>query len=181
MAEFTGITAAHADEILGQSVVSGVVNSSGHLILTRDNGSTIDAGDFTQIVSDILDDRVAAALDTRLPAAIAGTTVAKGTVTGVLALPELNVDNILNAMVKVTLGGAVTLDVSALPTGIRTNTQFILRLQQDATGGRTFTVTGFKKSMGSLPITTTPNAIDMVVFVYDGTNWLVGLMGSDFK
>ena len=53
MASFTGITAAKADAILGQSVVSGYINPSGHLILTRSDGSTIDAGDFTGIVTGI--------------------------------------------------------------------------------------------------------------------------------
>jgi len=182
MASFTGITAAHANDILGQSVVSGAINGSGHLILTRQNGSTIDAGDFTAIVSGILNTQVNAALAAALPAAIAGTVVNVGNVSGVLDLtPALNIDNALNAMVKVTMTGNVTLDVADLPAAPRTNTQFVLRLQQDATGGRTFTLTGFKKSMGLIPITTTANAIDLVVFLYDGTNWLVGLMGVDFK
>lgn len=182
MAEFTGITAAHADEILGQSVVSGVVNAAGHLILTRQNGSTFDAGDFSANVGNTIQDKVQIEVAAQLPAAVAGTVVNKGTeVDGVLTLPELNTDNIVNAMVEVTLGANTTFDVSALPASPKTNTQFVMRLQQDATGGRTFTVSGFKKSLGSLPITTTPNAVDLLVFIYDGTNWLAGLMGSDFK
>jgi hypothetical protein len=181
MAEFTGITAARANEILGMSVVSGVINASGHLILTRANGSTIDAGDFTAIVTSVMVAQVDAEVAASLPDAIAGTVINKGTVTGALTLPELNNSNILNAMVKVTLGGAVTLNATALPSAPKTNTQFVLRLQQDATGGRTFTVTGFKRSMGVLPITPTANAIDLIVFIYDGTSWLVGLMGGDFK
>lgn len=185
MAEFTGITAAHADEILGQSVVSGVVNGAGHLILTRQNGSTIDAGDFTGIVSDVLDDRVTVAVDAAVPDAVAGVVINKGTIGGgapvALTLPEFNTDNMVNAMVEVTIAGPVTFDVAALPSTPKPNTQWVLRLQQDAVGGRTFTTSGFKKSMGTLPITTTPNAVDLLVFIFDGTNWLVGLMGSDFK
>lgn len=181
MADFDGITAAKADEILGMSVVSGEINESGHLILSRGNGSTIDAGDFTTIVTGILEDTVEAELAEALPNAIAGTVVNKGNVTGALTIAEFDVDNILNAMVKVTMTGNVTFDVAALPSSPKTNTQWVLRLQQDATGGRTFTTTGFKKSMGVLPITATPNAIDLVVFLYDGANWLVGLMGADFK
>lgn len=182
MAAFTGITAAHANDILGQSVVSGTINGSGHLILTRQNGSTIDAGDFTAIVSSILAGQVNTALTAALPGAVAGTVLNVGNVTGVLDLtPALNIDNIVNALVKVTMTGNVTLDVADLPSAPRANTQFALRLQQDATGGRTFTLTGFKKSLGSIPITTTANAVDMIVFLYDGTNWNVGLMGADFK
>lgn len=182
MATFTGITAAHADEILGQSVVSGAINGSGHLILTRQNGSTIDAGDFTAIVSDILATQVDTELAAALPGAVAGTVANMGNVSGVLDLtPTLNIDNIVNALVKVVATGNVTLDVADLPSAPRANTQFALRFQQDATGGRTFTLTGFKKSMGLLPITTTANAVDLIVFLFDGTNWNVGLMGSDFK
>jgi hypothetical protein len=182
MAAFTGITAAHANDILGQSVVSGAINGSGHLILTRQNGSTIDAGDFTSIVTGILTSQVAAQIATSLPPAVAGTVLNLGNVSGVIDLtPALNIDNILNAMVKVTATGNVTLNIADLPSAPRANTQFVLRLQQDATGGRTFTLTGFKKSLGSVPVTLTPNAIDLIVFLYDGTNWLAGLMGADFK
>lgn len=185
MAEFTGITAKRAEEILGQTVVSGAINASGHLILTRGNGSTIDAGDFTGIVTSVLGQQVDTKLAAALPTALAGTVVNKGSIgAGVpvaLTLPELNSNNIVNAMVKVTLTGNVTFAASALPSAPKTNSQFVLRLQQDETGGRTFTTTGFKKSLGSLPISSTPNAVDLIVFLYDGTSWLVGLMGADFK
>lgn len=185
MAEFTGITAAKANEILGMSVVSGTINENGHLILSRQNGQSIDAGDFSAIVGDILGTQVEERLDDVLPDALAGTVVNKGTLgSGVpvaLTLPELNSDNIVNAMVKLTIAGPVTFAASALPSSPKTNTQFILRLQQDAIGGRSFTTSGFKKSLGSLPISSDANAVDLIVFLYDGTNWLVGLMGVDFK
>lgn len=185
MATITGITAAKADEILGMSVVSGAINGSGHLILTRGNGSTIDAGDFTGIVSSILGDQVQAKVDDVVPDAIAGTVVDKGSVGGTssvaLTIPELNSDNMPNAMVKVTLAGNVTFAASSLPAAPKANTQWVLRLQQDATGSRVFTISGFKRAYGSLPISTTPNAVDLIVFIFDGTDWLVGLMGADFK
>jgi hypothetical protein len=44
MATIQSITAARAQEIEDASVVSGVVNGSGHLILTTAGGTTIDAG-----------------------------------------------------------------------------------------------------------------------------------------
>ena len=181
MAEFTGITADRAEEILGMSVVSGAINGSGHLILTRDNGETIDAGDFTGIVTGIMTAAVDAEVAAALPDAVAGTVVNKGNVSGALTLPELNSSNIVNAMVKVTATGNITFNATALPSTPKTNSQFVLRLQQDATGGRLFAPTGFKRAYGSLPVTTTPNAVDMLVFVYDGTSWLVGIMGGDFK
>lgn len=40
----TGFTAARSQAIEDEAIVSGLVNSSGHLILTKNNGSTIDAG-----------------------------------------------------------------------------------------------------------------------------------------
>lgn len=44
MAEVTGLTADRMLAIEAASIVSGVVNGSGHLILTKHDGSTIDAG-----------------------------------------------------------------------------------------------------------------------------------------
>lgn len=181
MAEFNGISAERADEILGMSVVSGEINESGHLILARVNGETIDAGDFSGIVTDIMDTAVTEQIAESLPDAVAGTTVEKGDVTGALFLPTLNSSNLPNAMVKVRMIDNVTFSTGALPAAPKKNTQFIIRLQQDAVGGRSFTLTGFKRSMGTLPITTLPNAIDMIAFVFDGTNWYAGLMGVDFK
>lgn len=182
MADFTGITADRADEILGMSVISGAINGSGHLILTRENGSTIDAGDFTAIVTGILNTSVAAEVAAELPAAVAGTTLNLGNVTGVIDLtPALNIDTIVNALVKLTATGNLTLNTADLPSGVRANTMFAMRIQQDATGGRTLTLTGFKKANGLLALTPTANAVDILVFMYDGTNWNAGFMGTDFK
>ena len=181
MAEFTGITAARADEILDQSVISGAVNGSGHLILTRHDGSTIDAGDFTAIVSGILTQQVNDAIATALPNAVAGTVVDRGNISGALSFSGFNNANLVNAMIKATLVGNLTVDVNSLPSAPKANTQFVLRLKQDATGGRTITLTGFKKSQGVLSLTPTANAIDMLVFVYDGASWYAGLMGADFR
>jgi len=44
MATITGLTATRMEAIEASSVVSGVINGSGHLILTKHDGSTIDAG-----------------------------------------------------------------------------------------------------------------------------------------
>lgn len=44
MATVTGITQAKATAIENASIVDGDVNGSGHLILTKHDGSTIDAG-----------------------------------------------------------------------------------------------------------------------------------------
>lgn len=44
MATVTGLTATRMEAIEASSVVSGIINGSGHLILTKHDGSTIDAG-----------------------------------------------------------------------------------------------------------------------------------------
>lgn len=181
MAEFTGITADKADEILGMSVVSGEINGSGHLILTRDNGSTIDAGDFTGIVTGILNATVTAAVEAEVPDYIAGTTVNKGNISGAVTFTEFNNVNLVNAMIRATLIGNITISTADLPAAPKPNTQFAMKLQQDATGGRTLALTGFKKSQGTLTLTTMANAIDILVFLYDGVQWYAGVMGVDFK
>lgn len=182
MAEFTGIAAERAEEILGMSVVSGQLNAQGHLILTRANGQTIDAGDFTSTVTNIMETEVLEQVNLKVPDAIAGVTFEIGDVpAGPIPLVGVNSANLLNAMFKVVATGNLTLSTAQLPASPKKNTQFILRFQQDATGGRTLALTGFKRSMGNLPVTTTPNAIDLIAFVFDGTNWYAGLMGVDFK
>jgi hypothetical protein len=172
MAEFTGITAARADEILGMSVVSGTINEAGHLILTREDGSSIDAGDFTDIITDILTDTVNAAVAAQVPNYVAGTTV---------SFSEFNSVNLVNAMIRARLIGNITINTSSLPSSPKPNTQFAMRLQQDGSGFRTLTLTGFKKSQGVLSLSTGANAIDIVIFIFDGVQWYAGLMGVDFQ
>jgi hypothetical protein len=181
MATVTGITAAKADEILGMSVVSGTINPSGHLILTRENGSTIDAGDFSSIITDIAEAQVATEVAAQIPNYVAGTTVNKGNVSGAVSFSEFNSANLVNAMIRIVATGNLTINTASLPSSPKPNTQFAVKIQQDATGGRTLTLTGFKKSQGVLALTPAPNAIDIVVFLFDGVSWYAGLMGADFK
>lgn len=184
MAEFTGITADKADQILGQSVVSGAINENGHLILTRSNGSTIDAGDFTAIVTSVLETKVNEAyadVEAAIPAYIVGGVVEKGNISGTMSFAEFDRDNIVNVLIKAGLNGNVTINSEDLPDDTRPGTQFAIRFVQDAVGSRTLTLTGFKKSQGVLALTPAPASVDMLVFVYDGTWWYAGLMGVDFK
>jgi hypothetical protein len=55
MATTTGITKEAAEAILGKSVVAGTVNPSGHLILTRADASTFDAGDFNTVIENLIE------------------------------------------------------------------------------------------------------------------------------
>lgn len=72
-------------------------------------------------------------------------------------------------MQEITLTGNVTsLSLSTLNSG----GAYIIVLKQDATGGRTVTwPAGFKWPDGTAPtLSTAPNAIDIVSFLFDGTN-----------
>ena len=51
MATVTVVTAAKSAEIEGATIANANVNSSGHLIITKVNGSTIDAGSVTDVKS----------------------------------------------------------------------------------------------------------------------------------
>jgi len=186
MATVTGITKAKADEVLGMSVVSGSINGAGHLILTRGNGSTIDAGDFSAIMSGLVAGQVDAAVNAAVPNQVAGKVVNRGNFSGSLTFTDapggsFNNANLVNALITLTATGNITIDTANLPAGAKPNTQFAVRITQDATGGRTLTLAGFKKSQGVLTLTTAANAIDVVVFWFDGTNWFAGFMGVDLK
>lgn len=190
MATVTGITAEKALEILGQSVVSAVINESGHLIMTRDNGSSFDAGDFTAIVTDVMDDAVAAQVAAQAPALIttevankvSGTVFAKGDQSGDLSFAGITNETLVNATITCKAVGNLNIDVADFPASPKPGTQFAVRIQQDAVGGRTLTlVGGIKKSLGVLSLSTGANKIDIVSFYYDGTFWYAGMMGVDFS
>lgn len=192
MASVTGITAAKALEILGMSVTSGFINGSGHLILVRDNDETVDAGDFTAIVSDLMVAEVTSQIgaanisgqvSTAVKAAMAGTLFNLGNISGALEFDAAGAtaDTLVNAIFTATLTGNLTIDAAnAFPAAPKPGTQFAFRIKQDAAGGRTLTLTGIKKSNGVLTLTTTANATDVIVFFFDGTSWYAGAMGLAF-
>lgn len=181
MATVTAITAAKADEVLGMSIVSGSLNENGHLILTRGNGQEIDAGDFSTIMLALVSDEVELQVDAAVPDAIAGLTVNKGNVAGAITFSEFSSTTLVNAMIRLVATGNLTLTTASLPANPKPNTQFAIKIQQDATGGRSIALTGFKKSQGVLALTAAANAIDILVFLYDGAQWYAGVMGVDFK
>lgn len=183
MADFIGASKQYADDVLGQSVISFTINGAGHLIGTRGNGSTFDAGDFTGIVTGILNSSVAASVATAVPNAVAGTTVERGDFSGTydLTAQGMNNVNLINALIKIRLVGDIGFNSGSMVAGAKPNTMFAVRLQQDATGGRQVFFAGIKKSQGVITLTTVPNAVDVLVFLYDGTNWNCGIMGVDFK
>lgn len=177
MADITTLTAAKANDILGMSVTSGSIDESGHLILKRANNQTFDAGDFATVIGDL----VTAAVQVEVANRVAGTFFQKNTITGTVSFSEFNSDNLVNAMIVAIVGGDITILKSSLPADAKPGTQFAMRLTQNNLGPHSLTLVGFKKSQGVLSLTQAANAIDILVFLYDGTNWYAGLMGDDFK
>lgn len=192
MATVTGITGARADDILGQSVVSGFVNGAGRLILVRSNGQNVDGGSFIDNVLPAMEAQVAQETTDKVNAAVppavsdavnnavAGNVFAKGNISGALSFVGLTNVTLVNALIKGTLVGNLTVNAGDFPAVPRAGTQFALILTQDNVGGRTLTLTGIKRSMGVLSLTAAANAIDIISFMYDGTNWYAGAMGLNF-
>lgn len=176
MATATAITAAKALELWAASVKAATINGSGHIIFTRMDNSTFDGGDFSTTIASLV--------ATEVSNQVAGTKFSLGTVTGAVSIKDVagvTATTLVNSLFTATLTGNITIDAANMPVGAKAGTQVALRLTQDATGGRTLTLTGFKKSQGVLTLTTTANAVDIVVFMYDGTTWFAGMMGVDFK
>jgi hypothetical protein len=91
-------------------------------------------------------------------------TNAQGNITGGTTFDSQHYD-----LIQATLTGNVTATIKA---GIAKGDQLYLELTQDATGSRTITwPSNFKKAGGTLVLTTTPNALDIIVMEWDGTNW----------
>lgn len=61
MASINVATETYVDAVLAQSVVSGTINGSGHLILTKHDASTFDAGDFSTIITTLINSIIASA------------------------------------------------------------------------------------------------------------------------
>jgi hypothetical protein len=80
-----------------------------------------------------------------------------------------------NQVAKVTLGGNRTLNA---PTNMQAGATYILRIIQDATGSRTLTFNAAYKFPAGLDptLTTTPNAVDIISCVSDGTSMFCSTM-----
>lgn len=185
MATVTGITADRAFEILDGTIVSASIEDTA-LIFTRQDGSTFSAGDFTTYINSQITSQLSTAVNasvaSAVPPAVAGGVTAKGDLTGAVDFKAQTAAQIVNRIYTARLIGNITINAStAFPAGMLPGTQFAMRLQQDGTGGRTLTLTGIKASLGSLTLSNAANAIDIIVFMYDGTNWYAGPMGVAFS
>ena len=97
-------------------------------------------------------------------------TSSAGAVTWAAASEKVN-----NA--KITLTEATTLTI----TGAIEGGTYWLEVTQDATGSRTLTLpAGSKSAGGSITLTTTASAVDVLSWVYDGTSYY-WTFGADFS
>ncbi len=180
MATVNGITAEKAQEILDGTIeTAAIVGTS--LILTRHDSSTFSAGNFQTYIDSQIGTAIDTAIDTEVLPAVTGSVTDLGAnVSGAISLTSLTPDQLVNRLVKATLVGNVSLAASALPANPRPGTQFAIVFKQDAVGGRTLTLTNIKRSQGVLALSTAPNAVDIIVFMTDGTTWYAGAMGLAF-
>lgn len=81
------------------------------------------------------------------------------------------------AMATVTLGGNRTL---AAPTNLVNGATYVLIIKQDSGGNRTLSFNGvFKFPSGVAPVlSSSPNAVDIVSFLCDGTNLYASFVGD---
>lgn len=94
------------------------------------------------------------------------SVVANGNVTGT---PTLTFTG--NALHTATMTGACTFTFAA-DANLAAGDTFILQLTQDGTGTRVATwPANFKKAGGTLTLTTTAAATDVIHIMYDGTNF----------
>lgn len=89
---------------------------------------------------------------------------------------------ILGRILNINLVGNATFNITGIPA-VPTSRggSFYIRFNQDATGSRTLTLTGFKRAGGAFALSTAGSASDLIRFFYDGTNWWaipVALNGS---
>lgn len=88
----------------------------------------------------------------------------QGDVTGATTFNRIN-----GGTIYATLIGSITV---TLTSGVQIGDTLTLILTQDATGSRTATwPSNFKKAGGTLTLTTTANAVDVITMRWDGTNW----------
>ena len=168
MAIVNGITAEAAQDILDQTIESAEISGSS-LVFTRHDGSSFSAGDFSS------------AVETPIAEAVAGSLTALGNISGAVSFGSLTPNDMVNRIFTATLTGNISINSSSFPTPALPGTQFAMRFTQDGTGGRTLTLTGIKRSQGVLALSTAAGAIDIIMFMYDGTNWYAGAMGVAFS
>lgn len=176
MATVTGMTAERMQQIVDASVEGAAIEGS-VLVFLRHDGSSFSAGNFDTFIATAVNSQVSSVV----PATVVGGVTAKGNVSGTFSFSGITASQLVNRLFTATLTGNLTVNTSSFPSSPLPGTQFAIVMQQDANGSRLLTLTGIKRSQGVLTLSTSPNAVDIVSFMYDGSNWYAGLMGLGFS
>jgi hypothetical protein len=157
-------TTAAADRTIAQTVTSGAVVVD-DLVLTRTDGSTVTAG------------------NVRGPKGNPGDQLAVTNLGNIGATINLSSGSFTTPRV---LNGTLTANATlVLPTTPPQHSYvLILNLKQDATGGRTLTVPDAVLLPGGQAqplLTTTPGALDQLIFEWTGADWIYKLGGAAIR
>ena len=160
------VSAASLSLTTALPVASGGTNASTASITSFNNITGYTAAGATGTTSTNLVFSTSPTLTTPTISGYVESVAALGTVTG-------------TATIVITAGTVVTATLTAstpctfaMPTSPTAGNSFILRLTQAATGMTTATFTGVKWPGGTVPtITATASAVDILSFVYIGTDW----------
>ena len=135
------------------SFVKVVSNGSIWLVAGLDNVSYSVSGGLT--LTDLISSNVKAkTFELTQPSSINSTST---------TTLDLSTGNVL----QVVLTGSTTLAFTNPKIGT-----YIIKIKQDATGNRSLTFPAIKWSDAAVPtITTTPNAVDLITIIYDGTDY----------
>lgn len=153
----------------GAEAVTGAAGVNGNLLAWDAGGNAVDAGKAT---ADVLETSHLEANGGNIPQinnAAQYTKQQNFTATSLTDGASIAWDLDSNQVADVTLAGNRTL---ANPTNMVNGGTYILRVIQDATGGRTLAYGGgYKWAGGAAPIlSTAPNAVDLLTFYSDGTS-----------
>lgn len=174
MATITGLTKEKVLEILGEMIVGASVDSGGNLRLQTKNGTIVSGGNFELAIAE--------ASAPVIKSLMRGNRIDLGSISGDLISLKTKTDGqLINAMVTATLTSDVVINSSNLPSDAMPGTQFAFRMTQNSSGNATLTLSGIKKSEGTLVLSDRPNAVDILIFMYDGDSWYAGMMGMNFS
>lgn len=127
-------------------------------------------------VEDVSNPTISTVQQTAITAASGDATVAQ-TSAGISGALNFGAFQMNLTSFRLTLNGNATLSAAAMPANGGKSGTYRVRFTQDATGGRTLTLSGFLIDGGIAPIlSTTAGASDLFEFYYDGANWWVKVM-----
>lgn len=160
MTTVTGFTAPRMLAIEAATVVSGTVNGSGHLILTKNDGTTVDAG---SVIGPTGPTGPAASKTFRIPHTF--------TIPGIVSVPSGDTDYVPGMFVDLPAGQTAT--ISLARARINSGTSATVQLKRNGTGictATAVTTTSADIAMTSAPVALADNDyLQIVVSIISGT------------